>query len=471
MSINLYLLPRLFRILTIAVMISLITRVSGQEPEGSQIAFYRFVEDYSYLKDNQDSSFWESFKYMPLGNSAYVSLGGELRLYHIVEDNEWWNTEINTDNFSRLRAMLHADFHFGSGFRVFSQLLAAGTVGTDDIPIPPDTDTFDIQQFFAEYRFPLSKSSKSSFVRIGRQELNIGGHQLLKVREGLNARLSFDALRFHANLGNYQIDAFQGRPVTIEEGALDNPVYDDALDFWGVNVKRGFFNKTMVADFYYFGYLRDFGIFEQASGEELRHTVGGRATWRKGAFDFDYEFSYQFGALDGPDLDIRAFGFATFTGYTFENLPWQPRFIVKMSYTSGDDDTNDTALNSFNPLFPRGNYFGETATLTGINIINPGLGLELFPKANHRFRADWELLWRESTSDGLYIPPSIFFQASEGSNARYIGSLLTSAYYIGLNPFTEIVLVYSHFFTDDFIEEVITSESTNFFSARVQFKF
>ena len=40
-----------------------------------------------------------------------------------------------------------------------------------------------------------------------------------------------------------------------------------------------------------------------------------------------------------------------------------PRFALRASIISGDRDREDADLNTFNPFFPKGNYFGESSTL------------------------------------------------------------------------------------------------------------
>lgn len=54
---------------------------------------------------------------------------------------------------------------------------------------------------------------------------------------------------------------------------------------------------------------------------------------------------------------------ASQTGFTFASLPWQPRIALSTNIASGDTDPDDADLGTFNPLYPRGNYFSEDAVL------------------------------------------------------------------------------------------------------------
>jgi hypothetical protein len=49
-------------------------------------------------------------------------------------------------------------------------------------------------------------------------------------------------------------------------------------------------------------------------------------------------------------------------------MPLKPRFSAKADISSGDNPNSKT-LGTFNPLFPKGNYFGVLAT-TGPGPIN-----------------------------------------------------------------------------------------------------
>ncbi len=439
------------------------TEYSQQSP----IRFYRFTEDYQYLSEKEDKTFWESLKYIPLGEESFLSIGGEVRSFFIVDDNERWNTEINNDGYLRQRFMLHSDLNLNKNFRVFTQLYSIDTYGRELGPIPQDEDIFDVQQLFAEYRGNINGGKW--FARLGRQEFNIGNHQILQIREGLNARLVFDALRLNYQKNQWQVDAFYSNPVQVSEDTLDNEVFNNDLNFWGVNLALFSADRTGRIDAFYFGYDRETARFAQGVGEELRHSIGARYTLNKNGWSLDYEATYQFG--DFIDGSINAWGAALFTGYQFENTWGKPKLTGEISYTSGDKSLDDQDLQSFNPLFPRGNYFGETAIITGINTINPAIMVDVYPIKNHQFHAELDLLYRSQTDDGLYFPPNIFFYPAGGSTERYIGSQLTLSHTVVINQFLTGVVAYANMFSGDFIKETRTDENVRLFSARLQFKF
>ena len=132
--------------------------------------------------------------------------------------------------------------------------------------------------------------------------------------------------------------------------------------------------------------------FSVAVATELRHSLGARL-WRPIAkkepgLDFDYEGVVQFGTF-GSD-DIRAWTFASETGYSFTSLPLRPRFSVKADISSGDDPRGHT-LGTFYPVFPIGNYFGVLAD-TGPGPVN---FIDVHPRIQLQLPHD------VSVSDGL----------------------------------------------------------------------
>ena len=80
-------------------------------------------------------------------------------------------------------------------------------------------------------------------------------------------------------------------------------------------------------------------------------------------------------------------------------------------------------LNTFNPLFPRGAYFGPKLTMFGpYNLFDVHPVLFFSPLENVTCDFDWGWFWRESLDDGLYqIGGALVPEPSNGSKARYIG--------------------------------------------------
>src|SRR6185436_9737650 len=114
-------------------------------------------------------------------------------------------------------------------------------------------------------------------------------------------------------------------------------------------------------DLYLLGLRRDDAEFDQGTHNERRRSIGTRIFGTPGAWDYNFELVYQWGSF-GPG-DIEAWTVASDTGYTLEGIPTQPRLGLRAAITSGDHDRTDSKLQTFNPLFPKGAYFGESALI------------------------------------------------------------------------------------------------------------
>ena len=130
-----------------------------------------------------------------------------------------------------------------------------------------------------------------------------------------------------------------------------------------------------------------------------------------------------------------------------------PRFGLRADVTSGDDDPNDPDLQTFNPLFPKGTYFGEASLIGPLNHmdLHPSVGLRLSERLDATL--DWDLFWRESRSDGLYRVSGTPQVPGAGSRARSVGSQASLTMEYELERHTTLTAAYAHFFAGAFLEE------------------
>jgi alginate export protein len=230
-------------------------------------------------------------------------------------------------------------------------------------------------------------------LRAGRQEMAYGSARLIDVRQGPNVRRSFDAARMLLHAGGWQVDGFAARPVLNGGGVFDSR-RDPNQALWSVygsGKPSGL--RGAALDLYYLGFQDDQGDYVQGTASETRHSVGGRLWGKAGGWDYNFESLFQWGHFGSAE--IRAWTAASDTGHTWNDAPLQPRLGLRANVASGDDDPNDDVLETFNPLYPRGNYFNELATLGPRNFfdVHPFLTV----KPHERFGGDRRL--------GLFLAP------------------------------------------------------------------
>lgn len=433
----------------------------------------RYDEDYSYLADpSQRSDFWDPIKYIPLGDDGgwRLSFGGEARERYEYYHNYRWNPDSpDQDGYFLQRYLLHADLRVGDAFRVFAQLQTSLEDWRHGGPRPTDEDRTDIHQLFGDVRLWSGRGSDSVTLRVGRQEMLYGSQRLISVRESPNIRRAFDAVRLLAHVDDWQIDAFISRPVEDDRGSFDD-WGEDGSSFWGVYATHALpFVKGAKFDLYYLGLRQPDAAFVQGTADELRHSLGARVFGDRDGWDYNFEGVLQLGKFG--DADILAWTLASDTGYTFKGTPMAPRLGLRADVISGDGDAGDGRLGTFNPLFPRGAYFGEIALIGPNNLFDLHPSLDLHVNEHVKVTADWDIFWRYSDADGLYDPGGNVLRPPNGSSARFVGHQPSIGVDWELGRHTTLSASYAHFFTGDFLKETGPASDVDFIAVWLTYRF
>ena len=312
--------------------------------------------------------------------------------------------------------MVHGDVHLGPRLRLFAQVKSGIEADRTGGPRPPDEDRLDLHQAYAELEVSAEASPRRIRVRVGRQELNFGSGRLVSVREGPNVRQSFDAVRVIVAQTRWRTDAFVSRPVTTMPAAFDDR-RDRGRALWGVYATRAPQDGPGL-DVYYLGYERRAARFDQGTADERRHAIGVRAWHTSDVLDVNAEAVWQWGTFG--QSRIRAWTLASDTGYR-PGLRGSPRVGVRADVTSGDRDRSDRTLGTFNPLFPKGAYFGLIAPTGPLNHIDIHPSLAFTPRRAWTVSTSWLFFWRMERDDGLYGVPGNLLRSGEGTQARFVG--------------------------------------------------
>lgn len=389
-------------------------------PSRPSYALLRDEEDWSILKDQPRTQSWDVIKFIPLRwpDASYVSMGGEVRQQYERFTNEEWGAEAaDRSGYVLQRYMFHADVRLRQRLRLFVQVKSGIETGRAGGPRPPDENRFDWHQAYAAVDVGPRSHSRRVSLRAGRQEFQFGSGRLVSVREGPNVRQSFDALRLVVRDELWRIDAFVSRPASTSVGVFDDH-RDQTRALWGVYAVRGPKGASPGIDLYYLGYEREQARFDQGTGRERRRTLGARLWGRADAIEFNTEIVTQWGTFG--ESRIRAWTLASETAY---RLPMRgsPRVATRADITSGDRDRTDGTLGTFNPLFPKGAYFGLIAPSGPLNHIDLHPTIEFAPYTNWTVSAGWLFLWRTSRDDGLYGVPGNLLRSGRESPARYVG--------------------------------------------------
>ena len=162
---------------------------------------------------------------------------------------------------------------------------------------------------------------------------------------------------------------------------------------------------------------------------------------------------------------------ATETGYTFP-LRFLPRFALRANVASGGQNRHGGTLNTFNPLFPRGAYFGPKLTMFGpynLMDVHPVVMLTLLQNVNCDF--DWAWFWREGLNDGIYLIGGSLARSSGGSKARYIGSQANFQIQWAFDLHTTIALNVAGFITGGFLKDTGPALNVAFTNLGITYSF
>jgi len=426
----------------------------------------RYEEEY---KKDSATSWYSKAKYTPLSanGNAYVSFGGEVRLQYFYAKNDGWGDEPkDKDGYILSRYLLHTDIHASKHFRAFIQLqsgLANGKTSTS----PVDEDPLDLHQAFVDYTATLDPETKVLF-RPGRQELIYGSQRIIAVRDGPNNRQAFDGVKVSVVHTGYKLDLFYSNYVAAKKGIFDDS-WNKNTRFWGGYMTLNRIPVLQNVDLYYLGLWRSNAKFDDGSGRERRHSAGTRIFGKQNAFRYDMEAIYQFG--DFSSKNIRAWTASANMAYEFSRIKYKPEIGLKAELISGDKSYGDNSLQTFNPLFPRGAYFGLAALIGPSNLIDvhPSLSFKLMPRLD--WNMDYDIFWRYSLNDGIYAPSTSLLYSGKNSNSRHIGQQLSTEFVYVPNPFLYFRAEFTWFKTEAYLKDVTAGKNILFAGCTAQVKF
>ena len=391
-------------------------------PPACQPQIYRAEEDCRDLATRAATlTGLDRLRYIPLGN-AWLTLGGEVRFRSEAFDAPNFGVGAGDRRYlSRgYRIYAHADIRNAAGWRAFVQLAGGDETGRKPGERPFDRSAPDVQQAFAEVPLPIGGTR--SFVRIGRQELNLGGTRLVSVRDQANLRLAFDMALVKLQARRFELSAFWGRPVVNRSGAFDDTAPPSETFFGAMaRVRPTLFGAPAVLDALALGRDRDRAIFVDASGAERRRTVALRLSGQARTIDYLVSASYQFGTV--ATSRISAYGIAATVGYRFAEIAWKPRIGLDTGIASGDRRRGDGRLNSYDPLYPNLGYFTDAPVDDPINWQGVQPSLTLAPTRTLEIKTGADIRYRVSREDGVYATNGRPLIGATAAASSYVDTL------------------------------------------------
>ena len=436
--------------------------------------------DYRFLGDPANrTDFWDTLKYVPLNRtgSSYLTFGFEARAeYEYFHNQMWGGGPQDTDGYFLGRLIPAVGLSLQPHVRIFAAFQYEKESGNPAGPRPGiDEDEGDFHEAFVDLSTGLD-DPRSVTVRLGQQELVYGTGRLVDNNEGVNVKSSFYGGRIILRRDDLRLDVFGTLPTELNTGTFDDRPNPQQA-FWGAygTGPLRLIDAGGQADLYYLGIDTLNATYQQGSGREVRHSIGARLFNRPpGAplapgFDYNLELVYQLGTFG--QNGINAWTVASETGFTL-SLPWAPRVALRADVASGGRHPNGGELNTFNPLFPRGAYFGPKLTMFGpFNLFDVHPILMFSPLPNVSCDLDTVWFWRQSLDDGIYLIGGPLLRRGTRKDARYIGNQINFELRWALDLHTTIAINLAGFLTGAFLRDTGPSDDVAFSNVGMTYRF
>jgi len=449
----------------------LITVLLAAQASAQPFMSLRYDEHYAYLKDSTRLNWYQQMKYDRLSSSgnSFVSFGGEVRYQYFKFKNEGWGDAAeDNDGFILNRLLLHADLHLNKRIRLFTQLQSSIAVGRAEPPSPVELNELDMHQLFADAILLQDEDNTLTF-RAGRQEMNYGSSRLISPREGPNNRQAFDGFKLLLKKKRVKADVFFTRYVRSKKGIFNDQAFDKNTQFGGAYVVMNSVPLLGNVDVYYMGIRKETSAWADVKGKELRHSVGSRIWGKIKRWTYDFEGLFQFG--DVANASIRAWTLSSNNAYQLGDSESAPTLGLKTEMISGDKRPGDGKIQSFNPLFPRGAYFGYAALIGPSNLfdVHPSIGVPLSSTVSAF--VDYDLFWRYSLHDGIYTPGVAMIYPAEDGSSKFIGHQISGTLEYVPNPFVFIRVETTWFKAGDYIKSVGAGKNIYYFGVTTTLRF
>src|SRR6266404_3999565 len=265
-----------------------------------------YDENVRYLADSDcRTSLLAPIQYIPHGQNEnnYLSFGLWIRERGEYVSNPNWSDKPNGNAYLMQRYFLHADLHLGERFRFFGELASSLVNGRNGGPRPSlDEEKMYVHQGFVD--LGLWKSGRDSVtLRAGRQEIVLGSQNLVSTRDGRNIRRSLDGARLTWVKGDWTVDLLAARPTLENSDYFDNPPNHSQSLWAAYAVHPVRFLPRGNIDLYYMGLDNKSVAFDgKGAGREQRETIGTQLWATTEHWDYNDEFTFQWGWFRSGDI-------------------------------------------------------------------------------------------------------------------------------------------------------------------------
>ena len=430
--------------------------------------------DFSYL-DNPDheTDFFDPLKRIKIGNDVLLSFGGQFWYRYMHETDSRLNAAGRNNSFHLTRLRAHVDIWYQDKIRFFGEFLDAREWGEEKpffTPLGIDRNHTDMLNIFMDVKLAEAQGGKA-YVRVGRQELTYGSQRLISSLDWVNTRRTFQGVKMFWNTPKFSVDTFWVRPMRTQPNAFDNwQKKRDFVGLWGTYKPK----KGDAVDLYFLTLLDGRGTFVGQGGvmgDSRIHTIGSRYIGTYKRFLFELEGMYQFGK--NANQDISAGAIAAGAGYRIP-LPYNPQFWLRYDYASGDDNLGvGGTRNTFNHLFPFGNYYmGWLDRVGRQNIHDINAQFSLHPQRWLTFLSQYHRYYLAEKTDFLYnAGGAATLRDATGLSGSHVGDEIDFRFNVHVDRHQDVLVGYSKMWAGGFMKATRPGVNPDLFYVQYNFRF
>jgi hypothetical protein len=354
-------------------------------------------------------------------------------------------------------------------WKIVTQTQDARDVGDNQTPHgPPRQDTWDLRQAYAELGDP---DKNPVALRVGRQEISLGGERLVGVSQWQNVGRSFDAARLLLHYRKLKLTAFAASVVVLRDGQVGSA--DAGNNLHGLYGSIGDWIPNSTLEPYFMWRLQPNVRSELGPLGHLDMKVSG-ARWLGKVRAFDYNTSIVLEQGSGAGDRVDAWAGHWLLAYSFPNVAGSPRLVAEYNYATGDGNPHDGQVNTFQLLYPTAHdRHGLTDQVGWRNIHHLRGTVEIKPRPKWTLTPSYNAFWLADARDALYNSQGnvVVARVADGSAGRWVGQELdvTAAY--SITSVTQLGAGFGHLFPGTFLRRATPGHGYSYPYLQITTKF
>jgi hypothetical protein len=333
---------------------------------------------------------------------------------------------------------------------------------------PPHQDTWDLRQAYAELGDP---DKNPVALRVGRQEISLGGERLVGVSQWQNVGRSFDAARLLVHYKKLSLTAFAASVVVLHDGEVGSVTPGNNLHGLYASVANWIPNSTLEP--YFMWRLQPNVKSELGPLGHLDMKISG-ARWLGKIRALDYNTSIVIERGSASTDQVDAWAGHWLLGYSLPNVAGSLRLVAEYNYATGDGNPHDGRVNTFQLLYPTAHDRHGLSDQVGWRNIHHLRGtVEIKPRPKWTLTPSYNAFWLADARDALYNSQGnvVVPRVADGAAGRWVGQELDIAAAYSISRATQIGAGFAHILPGTFLRLTTPGHAYNYPYLQITTKF